>query len=157
MIHQSQICQSRNYIAYIFLNEVACAILMKLQIQFILLISFTCDTCCLLQYISTTSFSLSDSCDVFGVFVFEAHLMYNKINMSLWPCYQANILWLYYMNSLGYLVHSLVSILCVHVSLRINIFVISSTQKLIHIRDDTYLYDSLFIPCVLGGHAKHYT
>ena len=44
-------------------------------------------------------FSLSDSCDVVDVIVFEAHLVYNKINMSLWPCYQANILWLYYMNS----------------------------------------------------------
>ena len=99
MIHQSQICQSSNHIAYLFLNEVTCAILMKLQIQFFLLISFLCDTCCLLQCISTTSFSLSDSCDVFYVLVFEDHLMHNKINMCLWPCYQANILFLYYMNS----------------------------------------------------------
>ena len=99
MIHQSQICQSSNYIAYLFLNKVTCEILMKLQIQFIILISFIYDTCCLLQYIPTISVSLSDSCDVFDVF--DVHLIYNKINMSLWPCYQANILLLYCMTSLG--------------------------------------------------------
>ena len=51
----------------------------------------------LFKFIPTISLSLSDSCDVFDVF--DVHLIYNKINMSLWPCYQANILWLYYMNS----------------------------------------------------------
>ena len=100
MIHQSQICQSSNYIAYLFLNEVTCAILMKLQIQFLIFVSFLGDTCCLLQCISTTSFSLSDSCDVFGVFEFEVHSMYNKIKLSLWPCYQAKILLLYCMTFL---------------------------------------------------------
>ena len=99
MIHQSQICQSSNYIAYLFLNKVTCAILMKLQIQFLIFVSFLGDTCCFLQCIPTTPCSLSDSCDVFGVFVFEVYSIYNQINMSLWPCYQANILLLYYMNS----------------------------------------------------------
>ena len=45
-------------------------------------------------------FSLSDSCDVFDVFVFEVHSMYNKIKLSLWPCYQAKIFLLYCMTLL---------------------------------------------------------
>ena len=99
MIHQSQICQSSNYITYLFLDELSCAILMKLQIQLFLLVSFLCDTCCLLQCISTISFSLSDSCDIFVVSIFEVHSIYNKIKLSLWPCYQAKTLLLYCMTS----------------------------------------------------------
>ena len=57
---------------------------------------FHWDTCCLCQCIPTISFfSLSDSCDVFDVFAFEVHSMYNKIKLSLWPCYQAKIFLLY--------------------------------------------------------------
>ena len=100
MIHQYQICQSSNYIAYLFLNEVTCAILMNLHIYVILLISFLDDTCCLLQCIPTISYPLSDSCDVFEVFVFEVHSIYNKTNLSHWPCYQAKILLSYCMTSL---------------------------------------------------------
>ena len=44
-------------------------------------------------------FSLSDSCDVFIEFVFEVHLIFNKINLSLWPCYQAKIFLLYCLTS----------------------------------------------------------
>ena len=99
MIHQSQICQSCNYIAYLVLYKITSAILINLQIQLLLVIFFLCDTCCLLQCIPTISLSLSDSCDVFGVCVFEVHSIYNKINLSLWPCYQANTLFLYCMTS----------------------------------------------------------
>ena len=114
------------------------------------------DTCCLLQCIPTISLSLSDSCDVFGVCVFEVHSIYNKINLSLWPCYQANILFLYCMTSFW--------ISCPF----FNIYFVCPcfykdkyTHDVVHL--EIYTHERWYLPiwypfiyCVLGGHAKQY-
>jgi hypothetical protein len=44
MIYPSQICLSSNFIAYQFLKFLTCAILMKVQIEFFLLVSFLSDS-----------------------------------------------------------------------------------------------------------------
>ena len=54
--------------------------------------------------------------------------IYNVINMSHWPCYKANVSLVYCITSPWISCsYSLVSILCVHVSWWINIFVMLST------------------------------
>jgi hypothetical protein len=79
------------------------------------------------------------------VFEFEAHLVYNKIKLSLWPYIQANILLLYYMTSFWISC----SFFCIYFvctcffadKYLCDVFYL---EKLIHMRDDTRLFGILF-------------
>ena len=82
--------------------------------------------------------------------------MYNKINLSLWTCYQAKILLLYCMTLL-WISCSLFGIYFVCTCF----FEDKYLRHVVHL--ETYTHERWYLPiwypfiyCVLGGHAKQY-
>jgi hypothetical protein len=61
------------------------------------------------------------------VFVVEVHQHTIKLILSLWPCFKKNLIGILQDFILDIMFFSLISILCVHVYLWLNIFMMLST------------------------------
>ena len=86
MVHPSQICLSSNFIAYQFLKLLTCAISMKVQIELFILVSLFVILVAFLKASQLSSIPCWYLWCILCVCGWSSW-MYNKIKLSLWPCY----------------------------------------------------------------------